>query len=174
MTAATRTAVYSETHRAILLAARERNLRPYEVRLLLALHDRGGSGRTDQLEEDLCEDQGTAIRRASIKLRSRRFISGAAADGSGQIKRGVRMSFVLTKRGHRCPSGRGMGCVWLAPIDPLPKVRLREGPSAHFYVKPPGGDAAWSPCARDGCGLPPAHPVHLRPTGDDERAAATG
>lgn len=60
----------------------------------------------------------------------------------------------------------------------------------HFYVKPAGGVPGpvvsreggvtlalrtGVPCARAGCGLPPEHPVHLRPTGGDqelERAVA--
>lgn len=62
----------------------------------------------------------------------------------------------------------------------------------HYFVKPAGATReplshtadgltlslrTGMPCARDGCGLPPEHPVHLRPGGGDhrfERQAATG
>lgn len=57
----------------------------------------------------------------------------------------------------------------------------------HYFVKPPGASAeplshsaegltlslrTGMPCARAGCGLPPEHPVHLRPTGGDARESA--
>lgn len=51
-------------------------------------------------------------------------------------------------------------------------------PAPHFYVKP--GVSSRGPlasgCAREGCGLPPLHPIHLRPAGDDplKGSLATG
>lgn len=57
-------------------------------------------------------------------------------------------------------------------------------PPPHFYVRATAPDGCEpSPrlarlgdgCAREGCGKPPAHPVHLRPPGHGvERQAANG
>lgn len=58
----------------------------------------------------------------------------------------------------------------------------------HFYVKPTGGTPGpvtsradglvltlrtGQGCVRKGCGLPPEHPVHLRPPADDTQHRAT-
>lgn len=54
-------------------------------------------------------------------------------------------------------------------------------PPRHFYVSPKQADAyrrgttRFGACAKKGCGLPPAHPIHLKhPISVPEREAATG
>ena len=95
----TTTEAYSRTHHALACAARENGLTPTDVRVLVALHDRGGEGRTGELYEEMF-DEGTMIRRASLALRKRRFIAVRAADGSPRPKRGVQAVYRLTARGE--------------------------------------------------------------------------
>jgi hypothetical protein len=83
------TAAYTATHQALAQAARKHSLRPYEVRVLLALHERGDRARTDDLEADLGLGDGTALRQALGVLYREGYCAGRAIDGSLR-RRGVR------------------------------------------------------------------------------------
>lgn len=95
----TRTAAYGATHEAFLTIAHAKRLVPFDVRLLVALEERGGEGRTDELEREMCVG-GTAIRRSSLTLRHRRLILADAGQGTRRPKKGVRARFTLTARGR--------------------------------------------------------------------------
>lgn len=93
------TAIYGATHDAFLTVARRHQLVPFDVRLLVALRDRGGAGRTDELAREMVVE-GTAIRRSSLELRRRRFITADAGEGTRGPERGVRARLSLTDRGR--------------------------------------------------------------------------
>lgn len=66
--------------------------------------------------------------------------------------------------------------------EPEVHVTLKDPPPPHWYVKAPSRDVGEASrrvvhlgdrCARRGCGLPPEHPIHLRPAGDDPREYAS-
>jgi hypothetical protein len=69
---------------ALTATARVHGLTAFDVRLLLALAERGGRSRSDQLEADLLTN-GTSVRRSLLTLRP-----------FGMVKGG-------DKRGHREP-----------------------------------------------------------------------
>lgn len=96
----TTTASYAATHDAFISVAERERLIPFDVRLLVALADRGGRGRTDELERDMLT-HGSAIRRSSMTLRARGLVRATAADGGPTPKRGVRVRLTLTARGAR-------------------------------------------------------------------------
>lgn len=95
----TLTASYARTHDAFLSVAQDTGLKPFDVRVLVALHDRGGSGRTDHLEREMW-DGGPAIRRSSLTLRTRGLIRADAGEGTSRPKRGVRARYTLTAKGR--------------------------------------------------------------------------
>jgi hypothetical protein len=75
------TVSYSTVHRALSDTAQAHQLVPMEVRVLLALADRGGESRTDELERDLCVRGGTAIRRCLLTLRPLGMVKGGDMRG---------------------------------------------------------------------------------------------
>jgi hypothetical protein len=94
------TAVYSQAHNAMTCVARTYGLMPFDVRILVALLERGGEARTNDLEWDLrCE--GTMIRRSYPALCSVGYVLADAGPGTDQTKRGTRTRLVLTATGRR-------------------------------------------------------------------------
>lgn len=81
---------YSLTRQAIREVAVRHELASMDVRVLVALADRGGTARTDDLEADLRQD-GSAVRRSLIALRPRWC--------EGGDKRGARLPIRLTEEG---------------------------------------------------------------------------
>lgn len=94
------TRTYGQGHDALLTTARALNLIPFDVRLLVALHERGDEGTTRDLEREM-SDLGSAIRRSSLKLRARGFIVADAGPGTTRPRRGVRARFTLTRAGSQ-------------------------------------------------------------------------
>jgi hypothetical protein len=92
------TRAYSQLHRALVDAARTEHLTPTDVRLLVAIHERGGQARTDELAADLC-CEGTAVRRSVGALRG--FWLKASAEGGGKTRPGVQTVLTLTTAGRR-------------------------------------------------------------------------
>lgn len=83
---------YAITHRALVNLAREHQLVPHDVRVLLAVAELGGDARSDELEHAML-DEGTAVRRSLITLYNR-----GLADGWPR-KRGTRTIVTLTETG---------------------------------------------------------------------------
>ena len=75
------TQAYSTIHRALGETAGAFQLVPMEVRVLVALADRAGKSRTAELEDDLCQRDGSAIRRTLSTLRARGFVVGGDVRG---------------------------------------------------------------------------------------------
>lgn len=95
----TATATYGRFHDALLSIAHEHGLVPFDVRMLVALHERGGEGRSDELERDMVVE-GSAIRRSSLTLRKARLVTADAGHGTRRPKRGVRARYELTPAGR--------------------------------------------------------------------------
>lgn len=93
------TETYSRVHDAMLTTADRHSLKPYDVRLLVALLERDGEARTDDLERDLCSE-GTSIRRSSLALRDAQMITAWSSAPGRPPKRGVRSHLSLTLHGH--------------------------------------------------------------------------
>jgi DNA-binding MarR family transcriptional regulator len=93
------TTAYSAAHDAFRLAAWDAEIHPFDVRLLVALEERGGTGRTDELAREMLIE-GTAIRRSSLTLRDRKLIVADAGEGTKRPKRGVRARLGLTDAGR--------------------------------------------------------------------------
>jgi hypothetical protein len=81
---------YTLTHQAVREVATKRELMPMDVRVLVAIADRGGVARTDELETDLGMG-GSAVRRSLLTLRPRWC--------EGGDKRGARSPIRLTDDG---------------------------------------------------------------------------
>lgn len=93
------TATYSHAHEAFVTIARSKDLMPFDLRVLVALKERGGVGRTDELEVELqCE--GSAVRRSYPILVERGLVTADAGEGTLRPKRGVRARLQLTRPGH--------------------------------------------------------------------------
>lgn len=93
------TAVYSAAHGAFSYVADAHALTRFEVRLLVAVLDRGGSTTTAELEADLgaC---GSSVRRASLTLRASGHVLADAGPGTSQPVRGCRARISLTAEGR--------------------------------------------------------------------------
>lgn len=90
------TGLYSKLHRAMLDVAKRKNLTPGDVRLIVAVYERGGSARTDDITTDLrCE--GTMVRRSVCNVRGR-YASVRGIDG-GEARQGIRSVITLNGRG---------------------------------------------------------------------------
>lgn len=83
---------YSRLHRSLCTQARRHALVPMDLRVLIALEERGGFGQTDELESELFT-AGSAIRRSIVTLRERGHLKGG-----GQA--GVRAVIELTESGR--------------------------------------------------------------------------
>jgi DNA-binding MarR family transcriptional regulator len=84
---------YTATHSALTEVAREVGLARTQVRVLLALAERHGRARSDELERDLGVDS-SAVRRSLIALYERELCAGSPR------KRGTRTTVTLTEDGH--------------------------------------------------------------------------
>lgn len=93
------TASYAETHNAFQTAAYDAKLTPFDIRLLVALEERGGTGRTDELARET-RAEGAQVRRSFKKLREEALLTADGADGLRR-RRGVRTQLKLTASGHR-------------------------------------------------------------------------
>ncbi len=91
------TQTYSVVHRWTLELAEKYGLRPFALRVLLAVADAGGSRSTLELERDLLAE-GAAIRRSLPDLRRVGLVVDRAATG-GPPKPGVRSVLHLTELG---------------------------------------------------------------------------
>jgi hypothetical protein len=94
------TAVYSRAHDAILTVAGRYGLVPFDVRLLVALLERGGEGRTDDLEWEL-RAEGAMVRRSYGGLRAVGYVEADAGPGTTEPRRGTRTRLMLTATGRR-------------------------------------------------------------------------
>lgn len=94
----TLTDAYSQVHRALADSAREAGLVPHDVRVILALDERGGTATSEELYDDLrCE--GTAVRRSLLTLYKAGLVEGRAIDG-GPRRPGVVTRAELTATGR--------------------------------------------------------------------------
>lgn len=91
------TSTYSAIHSAIRETAGVYELQPYEVRVLLAISDRGGACSSDALRRDLTED-GAATRRALGALYRIKYAEGFGPD-QGPRQRGFNTQIKLTPAG---------------------------------------------------------------------------
>lgn len=93
------TRAYSAAHQAFKLAAESQpGLTSFDVRVLVALYERGGTAGSFDLAGDL-ESEGTSVRRSSLVLRHE-FVVVDAVDG-GRVRQGVQSRLRLTLRGWR-------------------------------------------------------------------------
>jgi hypothetical protein len=94
---------YSKMHTAFVLVARGHELTPFDVRVLLAVADRGGSARSDEIGADLIlsSSNQSSFRRSSLGLRATGHVIGSASNGRGRVKRGERHVLKLTEKGWR-------------------------------------------------------------------------
>lgn len=89
---------YSALHRALVDVARRRDLAPMDIRVLVALHERGGAATSEEIEQDLlCE--GSAVRRSWLVLRESSYVFTSGIDG-GRARQGVRTQLTLTAIGR--------------------------------------------------------------------------
>jgi DNA-binding IclR family transcriptional regulator len=93
------TDVYGRVHWLLAAYARVNAIVPADVRLLVALHERGGRGTSDELWREMATN-ATAVRRSSITLRNRGLVVASAADGSVRPKRGTLLQLDLTENGR--------------------------------------------------------------------------
>lgn len=92
------TAAYTRAHAAFLAIAREHALRPFHVRVLLAVLERDGTADTAAIAEDLGQN-GAAVRRALPELVTFDFVATLGIDG-GRVRPGTRTVVTLTPRGR--------------------------------------------------------------------------
>lgn len=92
------TASYSVAHDVLRETARRQRLVLFDIRLLLAIHERGGVGRTDELALELSGD-AAGVRRSSLALRATGLIRADAGPGTSRTKRGTRARLVMTGDG---------------------------------------------------------------------------
>jgi hypothetical protein len=90
---------YSRIHDALLDAATLRGLRPWDVRVLVALEERGGRAVTDQLQDDLRDRNGAQVRRSLITLYAQDLATGQSSRG-GPRRAGQRSVVTLTFNGR--------------------------------------------------------------------------
>jgi DNA-binding transcriptional regulator PaaX len=72
---------YGLTHQAVKQVAQDRGLTVIDVRLLVALAERGGRATTDQLLEDLAVHE-TQLRRSMSKVRQQGLLVGGDKPGA--------------------------------------------------------------------------------------------
>lgn len=95
----TATEQYSRLHASIADVACQEGLVPFDVRILVALEERGGEGRTDELEAEM-RSEGTGIRRSYPTLVVLGLVCADAGEGTSAPKRGTRTRLTLTRKGH--------------------------------------------------------------------------
>jgi hypothetical protein len=92
------TAEYTAIHQAIAEEGKRVGVKPFCIRVLLAVHERGGEATTLEIEEDLKADDA-AVRRAVLALYSKKLARGCGVDG-GPRRPGVRTVVQLTDEGR--------------------------------------------------------------------------
>lgn len=93
------TAAYTRAHAAFATAAREHALRPFDVRILLAVHERDDSADTAAIATDLGQPEGATVRRALPELVMFDLVTTVASDG-GRVRPGTRTVVTLTAAGR--------------------------------------------------------------------------
>jgi hypothetical protein len=91
-------ATYTRTHTALVATAHETGLKPFDVRVILALHERGEEATSFELSEDL-NSEGSQVRRSLLGLYEREMCVGEAADG-GRRRPGTVTQVRLTPVGR--------------------------------------------------------------------------
>ncbi len=99
----TATVTYGRIHTALRSTADIVQTEPMNVRVLVALLERGGAATIDELETDL-HANATAVRRAAVHLYARRWATGLASDG-GPRRPGARSRLELTADGEQIARG---------------------------------------------------------------------
>ena len=95
----TATEQYTRMHNALALVAADEGLRPFEVRVLVALHEAGGSLRSDELVARLADGKGgSQVRRSLGPLYARVYATGGGSDG-GPRRPGTLSQITLSGRG---------------------------------------------------------------------------
>ncbi len=94
----TATLTYGRIHNALRSTAGVLQTVPMNVRVLVALHERGGAATTDELTADL-HANATAVRRAAGELYVRGWARGMGVDG-GPRREGVRSRLELSAEGE--------------------------------------------------------------------------
>lgn len=94
----TATEQYSRLHASIADVACQEGLVPFDVRILVALEERGGEARTDELEAEM-RSEGTGIRRSYPTLVVLGLVWADAGEGTNRPKRGTRTRLVLRAKG---------------------------------------------------------------------------
>ncbi len=93
------TLTYGRIHNALRSAAGALHTVPMNVRVLVALLDRGGAATTDELTADLHANH-SAVRRAASELYARGWACGRGSDG-GPRRVGVTSRLELTPAGEQ-------------------------------------------------------------------------
>lgn len=93
----TATGAYSRAHSAFNAIALRNGLTATDIRVLVALRERGGNASTDLLEQDLAL-HGSGVRRSGAALVAEDCVIARSVTG-GRVKRGVRSLLQLTEEG---------------------------------------------------------------------------
>lgn len=94
--------IYSSYHRALRRAADEYGLRPFEVRILYAIMEAGGTFDHHEIQEALREPEGTQIRRASVELRKAGLVEVHEPNQEGVLQKpGQVVTLRLTRAGEK-------------------------------------------------------------------------
>lgn len=94
---ATVTSAYTAAHAAFATTAQRTGLKPFAIRTMVALVDRGGSATTFDLADDLAVSR-SAVRRIAVDLYASPFALGVA-DGGGDRGPGRVSRITLTRAG---------------------------------------------------------------------------
>lgn len=93
------THAYATIHEALTATAARHGLTPIDVRVLVALWERGHIATSHELERDLlC--QGSQVRRASLTLRKGGFVRCDSGPGTAAPRRGTVMRLQLLRPGR--------------------------------------------------------------------------
>ena len=94
--------IYSSYHRALKTVAEEHRIRPFEVRILYAIMEAGGTFDHHEIQDALREREGTQIRRASVDLRRAGLAEVHEPNRDGVIQNpGQVVTLKLTEAGEK-------------------------------------------------------------------------
>lgn len=94
--------IYSSYHRALHNVAEEHRIRPFEVRILYAIMEAGGTLDHHEIQEALREREGTQIRRASVELRRAGLVEVHEPNRDGILQKpGQVVALKLTGAGEK-------------------------------------------------------------------------
>lgn len=99
----TPTLTYTRLHRAFMDAASRCGVTPTTVRVLLAVHDRGGTVKSLELYDDL-GGEGSRVRHALLEAYDAGLADGTGP-GGGRRKRGNAVDVQLTPTGRALLTG---------------------------------------------------------------------